>query len=659
MRRIYSCDICPKQFETPSKLARHYLTHTGQKPFQCLDCNKTFRQLVHLERHKMTHTMPFQCNICERNFRKFETFSEHQHLHELFPNELRPAKKPFSACQKRHLSIPYYCSRCQVTFSTEEKWQLHRCKFLDDISKKKCETQRCEVCEKVFPSWSKLERHLLIHTGQRPFTCALCGKSFRQKSHLKIHQLTHSQDRPFQCSHCFKSFKTQGKLIKHEEVHTQQTYFPNMLNKCRDSRTVELEDSRFFESVKEESSEVFSVYVIPFQCPTCEQCFETQQVLDKHTCFVTKEGKMVNSPRRTFTRRSARQKNRTKAQLEPASKVPPVTPVPIGRLVKPDQSGGAKLLAIDTPVCQERGSSLVHEAHTQRKVQRQIIGQTPTIMKRPPQNQDLGVHRQEYLETGSPDSSTSVICISDEEETEIDHDTLHHFLQGAQGLVLQRHNSNKCDQCEKVFQSLSKLRRHYLIHTGQKPFACSECGKKFRQSAHLKRHQVTHIQKSNLHRSNEMLGDFYQVFGHQVTHADYPFSQEAAYSTDPQEGFQGSDSDTQYEFPVIKVEIEPSDVSTDTQESPTVLIQDSRTIEPREGFSNSHSEHPPRRRRTWGVRRSYRCSVCTKIFLSPSKLERHYLIHAGERPFECADCGKSFRQDPHLKRHQMTHRMKN
>lgn len=51
----------------------------------------------------------------------------------------------------------------------------------------------------------------------------------------------------------------------------------------------------------------------------------------------------------------------------------------------------------------------------------------------------------------------------------------------------------------------------------------------------------------------------------------------------------------------------------------------------------------------------YQCSVCCKHFRSPSKLERHYLIHAGQKPFECSVCGKTFRQAPHWKRHQLTH----
>ncbi|KAM9341552.1 uncharacterized protein ABDE67_015209 [Symphorus nematophorus] len=49
----------------------------------------------------------------------------------------------------------------------------------------------CHTCLKGFPSLSKLQRHMMTHTGQRPFGCDLCGKKFRQKTHLRVHFRTH------------------------------------------------------------------------------------------------------------------------------------------------------------------------------------------------------------------------------------------------------------------------------------------------------------------------------------------------------------------------------------------------------------------------------------------------------------------------------------
>ena len=82
-------------------------------------------------------------------------------------------------------------------------FQLNNFENLDnfEISDKKetgqtARTKRtffCELCGRTYNNRTGLRRHVLIHTGERPFPCMKCDQRFRQKptldKHLKIHSL--------------------------------------------------------------------------------------------------------------------------------------------------------------------------------------------------------------------------------------------------------------------------------------------------------------------------------------------------------------------------------------------------------------------------------------------------------------------------------------
>ena len=50
----------------------------------------------------------------------------------------------------------------------------------------------------------------------------------------------------------------------------------------------------------------------------------------------------------------------------------------------------------------------------------------------------------------------------------------------------------KCQDCDKSFHQLVKLKRHRLQHTGERPFRCEDCGKTFKTNYHMKEHRVIH-----------------------------------------------------------------------------------------------------------------------------------------------------------------------
>lgn len=61
-----------------------------------------------------------------------------------------------------------------------------------EISKK----YSCEFCHKRFPTPSKLNRHRLVHSGEKPYNCIICNKGFTQKVHLNTHKKLAHADLP-------------------------------------------------------------------------------------------------------------------------------------------------------------------------------------------------------------------------------------------------------------------------------------------------------------------------------------------------------------------------------------------------------------------------------------------------------------------------------
>ncbi|CAC5381029.1 KRAB [Mytilus coruscus] len=214
--RQHQCEHCEKSFRFLYALKEHEKTHNEAKPFLCDDCGKGFALAKYLQKHKQRHTAPevmdkvYNCRYCDKTFDNLHEYQQHIRTHTDAEDRIFQCDQ----CPKRFFKQVMLAQTAKA-YKDPDTLRKH-IRFIHKTAEEDGNRKEypCPFCDKVFYSNGHRKRHLIKHTGERPFKCEECGKGFTEKRSLQNHQRIHSGFR--------LKFKLQSHLDSHEGVYRYQ-----------------------------------------------------------------------------------------------------------------------------------------------------------------------------------------------------------------------------------------------------------------------------------------------------------------------------------------------------------------------------------------------------------------------------------------------------
>uniref|UniRef100_A0AAY4DFQ4 C2H2-type domain-containing protein n=1 Tax=Denticeps clupeoides TaxID=299321 RepID=A0AAY4DFQ4_9TELE len=212
----------------------------------CETCGKAFRDVYHLNRHRLSHSdeKPFSCPICQQRFKRKDRMSHHVKSHQggvekpyVCPNCSKAFSRPDhlnSHIRQVHSSErPFKCPTCESSFATRDRLRAHMIRHEEKVP--------CHICGKLL-SAAYITDHMRVHNQSQHHSCHLCNRSFTTLTYLRIHaQKHHGQEWKesggvfgatasggvLVCQLCGVHCKTPTQLQGHMGTHNPPTSTPS------------------------------------------------------------------------------------------------------------------------------------------------------------------------------------------------------------------------------------------------------------------------------------------------------------------------------------------------------------------------------------------------------------------------------------------------
>jgi uncharacterized C2H2 Zn-finger protein len=173
---IYHCSFapCTRSFTRPCRLAEHERSHTGERPFICPQCRKSFARDYHLSRHlSLSHSTnrDYSCSwpVCGKAFATTQRRNEHEKTH----------------LRTKHFTCTSY-NGCEAVFRKKSTLAVHINKVHLGIKPYLCDKidhSTNEPCRAGYETAGKLREHIRrAHSGVPRFYCSICKSAPQDKT---------------------------------------------------------------------------------------------------------------------------------------------------------------------------------------------------------------------------------------------------------------------------------------------------------------------------------------------------------------------------------------------------------------------------------------------------------------------------------------------